>query len=209
MRRGARRRDWTTDEVRRLVDMAGRVPRREICRELRRSRKAVEHKAAELRGRGVPVDLRCFRSELETCPSCGRRSALLGKEGICEACRRVEQLARIEAETSGLLAGLPPEERETYERTEAARETGSEPMPELLPTRGLSRYRCAANEDANDRAMEQWRVRRLRRLVKAAQKRKERIARKVEKNRKRMGVSPKPQLDSTGGEMNEKDGGDA
>lgn len=180
MRRGARRREWTTDEVRRLVDMAGRVPRREICRQLRRSRKSVERKAAELRHRGVPVDLRCFRSTLEICPSCGRRSALLGSEGICEACRRAQQLARIEAEVADLLAALPESERALYAETEAERETGAEPMPPTLPTRGVSRYRAAANEDRNDRAMEQWRVRRLRRLVKAAQKRKERIRRKAE-----------------------------
>lgn len=181
MRRGARRRDWTTDEVRQLVDMAGRVPRREICRELRRSRKAVECEARRLRKSGVPVDLRCFRSALEICPSCGRRSALLGSEGICEACRRTQQLARIEAEVSNLLAALPESERALYAETEAERETGAEPMPAMLPTRGVSRYRAAANEDRNDRAMEQWRVRRLRRLVKAAQKRKERIRRKAEK----------------------------
>ena len=181
MRRGARRREWTTDEVRRLVDMAGRIPRREICRRLRRSRKSVERKAAELRHRGVPVDLRCFRSTLEICPSCGRRSALLGSEGICEACRRAQQLARIESEVADLLAALPEAERALYAETEAERETAAEPMPAMLPTRGVSRYRAAANEDRNDRAMEQWRVRRLRRLVRAAQKRKERIRRKAEK----------------------------
>ena len=181
MRRGARRRAWTTDEVRQRVDMAGRVPRREICRALRRSRKSVERKAAELRHRGVPVDLRCFRSALEICPSCGRRSALLGSEGICEACRRAQQLARIESEVADLLAALPEAERTLYAETEAERETVAEPMPAMLPTRGVSRYRAAANEDRNDRAMEQWRVRRLRRLVKAAQKRKERIRRKAEK----------------------------
>lgn len=179
-KKGARQRPWTTEEVRRLVDMAGRVTRREICRALRRSSRSVVRKAEELRRVGVPVDLRCFRSTLVLCPSCGRRSALLGSEGICEACRRTQQLARIEAEVSDLLAALPESERALYAETEAERETGAEPMPAMLPTRGVSRYRAAANEDRNDRAMEQWRVRRLRRLVKAAQKRKERIRRKVE-----------------------------
>lgn len=179
-RKGARQRGWTTEEVRALVDMAGRVTRREICRRLRRSRKSVECKAAELRRIGVPVDLRCFRSALAICPSCGRRSALLGSEGICEACRRSQQLARIESEVADLLAALPESERALYAETEAERETAGEPMPAMLPTRGVSRYRAAANEDRNDRAMEQWRVRRLRRLVRAAQKRKERIRRKAE-----------------------------
>ena len=79
-----------------------------------------------------------------------------------------------------LLAALPEGERALYAETEAERETAAEPMPAMLPTRGVSRYRAAANEDRNDRAMEEWRVRRLRRLVRAAQKRKERIRRKAE-----------------------------
>lgn len=107
-------------------------------------------------------------------------SALLGSEGICEACRRSQQLARIEAEVADLLARLPESERALYAETEAERETSGEPMPAMRSTKGLSRYRAAKAEEQNDLAMEQWRVRRLRRLVKAAQKRKERIRRKVE-----------------------------
>lgn len=103
----------------------------------------------------------------------------MGRDGICEACRRAAQLARIEARISDLLAKLPPEQRELYEETESGRETRGDPMPALLPTMGVSRYRAAANAERNDRAMEQWRVRRLVRLVKAAQKRKERIERKA------------------------------
>lgn len=198
MRRGARRREWTTDEVRRLVDMAGRVTRREICRELRRSRASVVSKANELRASGVPIDLRCYRSHMRICPSCGRMSALLGSEGICEACRRSQQLARIEAEVADLLARLPESERALYAETEAERETSGEPMPAMRSTKGLSRYRAAKAEEQNDLAMEQWRVRRLRRLVKAAQKRKERIRRKVES------VGPSHEIPETHGKDSQK-----
>lgn len=180
-RKGARQRPWTTREVDRLVELAGRVPRREICRELRRSRKSVESEAARLRARGVPVDLRCHVTAMEPCPSCGRMSALMGRDGICEACRREAQLARIEADTARLLAALPEAEREAYARTEAERETAGEPMPALLPTRGVSRYRAARNAELNERALELWRTQRLRRLVKAAQKRRERIRKKARK----------------------------
>lgn len=178
-KRGAKQRPWTVSEERRLVEWAGAIPRREICRRLRRSRKSVERKAASLRSRGVRVDLRCHRRTMEICPSCGRASALMGADGICEACRRSEQLRRIEAEVAGLLARLPEAERELYAGTEAERETSGEPMPALWPTHGVSRYEAERNEERNDRALEQWRVRRLRRLVKAAQKRKERIRAKV------------------------------
>ena len=178
-RKGARQREWTTGEVRALLDMAGRVPPREICRRLKRSNASVRSKCWSLRKQGVPVDLRCFSSSLSVCPACGRRSALMGRDGICESCRRTAQLARIEARISDLLAALPPKQRELYEETESGRETRGDPMPALLPTRGVSRYRAAANADRNDRAMEQWRVRRLVRLVKAAQKRQERIERKA------------------------------
>lgn len=179
MRRGSRVRPWTVGERRRLAELAGRVPVRDICRELRRSRSAVTHAAAELRAQGVPADLRCHRPSTEICPSCGCARSLMGRDGICEVCRRREQLARIEAETSDLLARLPPAERALYEDTEAERGSSAGPMPALLPTTGVSRYRAARNAERNDLAMERWSVTRLRRLVKAAQKRKERIRAKV------------------------------
>ena len=78
MRKGARRVDWTTDEVRELVRLAGKVPKREICRRLKRSAKSVERKAARLRAEGVRIDLRSFVSAMSICPSCGHASALIG-----------------------------------------------------------------------------------------------------------------------------------
>lgn len=187
-KKGARQRPWTTREVDELREMAGRVPRREICRRLKRSASSVKSKAYELRESGEDVSLRCHTGSMEICPACGHMSGLMGRDGICEACRRAEQLRGIEEDIADLLAALPAGERAVYEATEAERETASEPMPPMQPTHGVSRYEAARNAERNARAMEQWRVRRLRRLVKAAQKRKERIRRKAEE---RGGGSPK------------------
>ena len=183
MRLGASRRDWSCREVRALIQWAGVVPKRELCRRLRRSGKAVERKAAWLRERGVAVDLRCHRSGLGLCPACGCRRATVGRHGICEPCRRARQLEAIEGRAAELLAGLPEAERRRYEETEAERGGRLvEPMPLRRDTRGLSRYEADRAEDEWDRAMEAWQTRRLKRLIKAAQKRKERIAKKAKTN---------------------------
>ena len=47
-RQGATERPWTCSEVARLCELAGKATRREICRELRRSRMSVQKKAARL-----------------------------------------------------------------------------------------------------------------------------------------------------------------
>lgn len=135
--------------------------------------------AARLRSEGRPVELRFRRPSTEICPSCGCARSSMGRDGICEVCRRRGQLARIEAETAALLARLPPGERARYEDTEAERASGADPMPALLPTTGVGRYRASRNAELNDLAMERWSVTRLRRLVRAAQKRKERIRAKL------------------------------
>ena len=174
-----RPRPWTTGEERELARLAGRVPKAEVCRRLRRSTSSVERRAAQLRARGVECDLRYHEPATQVCPACGRASATLGDEGICEACRLSRRLARTEAETARLLAGLPAAQRAVYADTEAERQSGAEPMPVPRPTAGLPRYEAALAEEANELDMEGWRVRRLTRLLKAAQRRKERIARKL------------------------------
>ena len=190
MRRGARRRDWTVADLEYLARSAGCVPKREICRHLRRSSKSVERKAAWLRARGRAVDLRCHRPALATCPSCGRLSGHLGREGICEPCRRRAQLATVHARIAELLPLLPPGERDTYEQTEAETESRHDPLPKAPDTRGMSRYRRAKAEEAHALAVEDALSRNLRREIKAAQKRKERIEKKV----KSMGVRTLSQI---------------
>ena len=79
-------------------------------------------------------------------------------------------------------AELPAEERRTYERTECGRESRADPMPQAPDTSGMSRYAADKAAEAHDEAMERWLCRYLYRRVKAAQKRKERIEKKVPKS---------------------------
>ncbi len=183
MRKGARRRDWTVAEERFLVANAGKMAKREICRRLKRSSKGVECKARALRRAGVPIDLRCHRSRLAPCPACGCPSGTLGKEGICEPCRRREQLDAVNARAAELWPHLAQANRDTYERTEAQTSASRrDPRPKAPDTRGMSRYSKARAEEAHALALEAWTVGNLKREIKRAQKRKERIEKKSEIN---------------------------
>ena len=133
-----------------------------------------------LRAEGEDISLRCHRRQLVTCPACGRLSwTARGKEGICEPCRRREQLANIHAGIAELLPRLPLDERDTYEKTEAETESRRDPMPKAPNTEGLSYYERAKAEEAHALACEECLAGNLRREIKAAQKRKERISKKV------------------------------
>ena len=146
---------------------------------LRRSSESVKQKAKALRMQGIPVSLRHYRPRLEPCPSCGCLSGHLGRDGICEPCSRREQLANIHAGIAELLPRLPLDERDTYEKTEAETESRLDPMPKAPNTEGLSYYERAKAEEAHALACEECLAGNLRREIKAAQKRKERISKKV------------------------------
>lgn len=181
-------RDWTTADERYLRENAGIKPKREICRRLKRSSKSVERKAHAMRKRGEAICLRSFRPTLDTCPSCGRLSANLGKEGICEPCRRREQLDAINARISELWPLLSQEDRDTYERTEAETDTSRrDPRPKRPDTSGLSQYHRLKAEEVYATELERWATRNVMREIKRVQKRKERIEKKV----KSKGVLPK------------------
>lgn len=162
------------------MEHAGRVPRREICKNLRRSTASVRYMANRLRTAGIDISMRCYVPSTEICPACGCRRATLGKSGICELCERRDQLATIHGRIAELLPLLPPEELATYEETEA--ETASRidpnPTPPAIP-RGASYYRRMKAEEQYDRAVEAWAVKNIKREIKAVQKRKERIEDKV------------------------------
>lgn len=161
------------------------MPKRDICRHLRRSAKSVECAAYRLRKQGIPVDLRCYTPRAMTCPACGSMSARMGREGICEPCRRRGQLAVIHARIADLLQRLPIEERDTYGQTEAETESARDAMPKAPDTRGLSYYARAKAEEAHAIACEQVAIANLKREIKAAQKRKERIEKKAKSMRVR------------------------
>lgn len=182
MRKGAKRRDWTVADLQFLRDNAGKMPRRELSRALKRGARAIESQVYLMRKSGEDVTLRCFRSKLTSCPSCGARRGRMGSEGICEPCRRRRQLAKVQGRISDLLAKLPPEERAVYDATEAETESSWDPMPPPPHLAGLGRYERARAEEAREIEVEDWLVRNLRRQVKAAQKRKERIEKKVKMN---------------------------
>lgn len=179
MRKGVARNDWSFSDERYLIEHAGRVPRRDICKHLRRNTESVKQKAKHLRRQGTPIDLRCYISHLAPCPSCGCMSGRLGKHGICEPCRRREQLANIHARIAEMWPLLSVEDRDTYEQTEAETESSRDPYPPAPDTRGLSYYAQAKAEEAHALACEAVLAKNLRREIKAAQKRKERIEKKI------------------------------
>lgn len=183
MKKGARRNEWTTEQVAYLIESAGRVPKRDICAHLKRSSKSVERMAARLREQGHPVTLRYYESRLTLCPMCGHMRYTATENGTCEPCRRREQLEAIQARIAELWPFLTQEQRDVYEQTEAETESRNDPMPRApeIPA-GWSEYR-------RQRAREDWLIacelalaRNVMREVKAAQKRKERIEKKVKKN---------------------------
>lgn len=181
MRAGASRRPWTARDVRFLLDNAGTMPQRDICRSLKRSSKAVEHMASRLRSQGYKIDLRYYEPQTITCPSCGRRSATAKETGICRPCTLRRRLAATEGAIADLMGRLPADVRAIYEDTEA--ELGPrayDPMPRPPTHRGRpTPYQRRRDEEAYDRAMEEWEARRAHRELKAAQKRKERIQRRL------------------------------
>lgn len=183
MRKGAKRAEWTVAEERFLVASAGKMPKREICRRLRRSSASVRCKAASLRRAGIDVDLRFHRTAMVPCQRCGSPSGTVNRTGVCEPCRRRAQLAAIQARIASLLPQLPQEERALYAATEAKLGSGADPLPEPPDTSGLSGPSRAYREEAHALAVEQTVARNLRRQVKAAQKRKERIEKKVKSMR--------------------------
>ncbi len=179
MRKGAKRNDWTVAEEQFLIANAGKISKRDICQMLKRSSASVKMKAVALRKQGVDVCLRYYRPTMEPCPSCGKLSATINKKGMCEPCRRRDQLATINARISELLPLLPPEERDIYERTEAKIESKMDPLPEPPDTTGMTAYQKAYASEAHAKAVEACVSHNLRRKVKAVQKRKERIEEKT------------------------------
>ena len=164
-----------------LLDNAGIMPKRDICQHLKRSAKSVEHMARRLRNQGHAIDLRCYVPKASICPSCGRMSHTLELTGVCEPCMFRRQLMHIESQIADLLQYLPPDVRAIYEDTEAEKSTRVfDPMPKRkVYTEPPTRYQRMKDEDEYDKAMEAWVAKRYQRKCKAAQKRKERIMRKL------------------------------
>lgn len=179
-------REWTTGGLMRVAALAGTMPERELRRRLRLSRGQLAYAIRALRSMGVEASTRFYEPRLGTCPACGCRRATLGEDGICEPCRLRARLAEVEWRTGELMRRLPPGQRAVYEGTEAERESRADPMPRPPATEGLDAYGRAKAAEDYDEAMERWAAANLRRRIKAAQKRKERIQRKMEEIRRRV-----------------------
>lgn len=182
MRKGSKRNDWTVAEEQFLIVNAGKIPKRDICQMLKRSSKSVERKAAWLRNKGCHVDLHYHRPTLEPCPWCGKPSATIDRTGRCEPCRRRDQLAAINARIAELWPHLTPEQQRKYEEEEAKIESTKDPLPEAPSLEGLPLHRRDRLEENHARSVEAVVAKNLRREVKARQKRKERIQKKINLN---------------------------
>lgn len=74
-------------------------------------------------------------------------------------------------------------ERAVYEEADAEIGSNSIPMPKPRSLKGLNSYERAKAIDDYDLAMEQWSIANLTRQVKSAQKRKERMEKKLKESR--------------------------
>lgn len=175
------RKPWTSSEIQFLVANAGKISRRDICQMLKRSSASVSQKAKALRRQGVSIDLSYYEPTLDTCPMCGHLSGTLDRHGICKPCRMRDQLSAIQTRISDLLAVLPVEERAVYEKSESIVESSSIPLPTAPNLEDANNWARGYRKEKHALAVEQVVIANLKREVKAAQKRKERIEKKTNK----------------------------
>lgn len=155
MRKGARRRDWSTKDLEYLRDNAGVVPMRDICRHLKRSKNSVDWMS-----RHIGVSLRCYRRTLEWCPSCAKwRSTVSPRTGQCRVCSKRKSLVDGEWRISDALAQLTPEQRSRYEEEEVKRGKRRMPVkPKKMFVSPRNRYRRAKEEERYAIALERWEI---------------------------------------------------
>lgn len=174
---------WTTKDLKQVYELVGKIPPREIRRKLRLSKRQLYYACELLRKQGKNVTLRCYTSRLDYCPACGCRRSTLGSYGICEPCRKTKQLEDIKYRSALIFEQLPMHERAVYEETDTEIGSNSIPMPKPRSLKGLNSYERAKAIDDYDLAMEQWSIANLTRQVKSAQKRKERMEKKLKESR--------------------------
>lgn len=178
MRRGQKAVPWTTSEERYLMEHAGVDPVRQICKDLKRSRKAVTTKASRL-----GVSLRVYEKLTVICPKCGEARAKsgrwAGRTGFCEVCRMRDSLAEARWAQSEAYASLSPRQRAVYDATEAkvgrSRLPPKPPQPKLS---GLDAHRRQRAEDLYAIDVERWQMRCLKLLTDATKQRTKRMREK-------------------------------
>lgn len=178
-RKGAKQSAWTTKEEQFLLDNAGVLTRREICKELKRSAKSVKRKAERL-----GISLRCYTGSLAWCNQCATwRTTVSDSTGYCRVCAKREMLAKSEQRVSNELARLNFSQRSKYLLEEAhrgARKTPAKPSKQAS-TVGSLYARKKAEEDYL-KALERWEVACLDQLVNANKTRLKRIRQKLGTN---------------------------
>ena len=175
MRKGARRADWTVADERFLWENAGKVPRRELCRRLKRSGEAVDQKAKRM-----GLSLRCYVPKCRPCPKCGKPRSQFGRDGTCRVCGVKALIRRADEDTSRAMAMLPPEHLATYQATEVLLQSTPLPKPKAPSYEGLTAYQEAKARDEHARALEEWEFGTLNRRLKAKRRRVERMRKKIE-----------------------------
>lgn len=178
-RKGAKQFGWTTADEQFLLKYAGVLTRREICRELKRSRKSVEHKAKRL-----GISLRCFVSKLTWCNNCATwRTTVSERTGYCRVCAKREMLARSEQRVSDELAHLNFNQRTIYLNEEAHRGTRQPPpKPVKQPSTVGSLYNRKKAEEQYQKDLERWEIACLDQLINANKTRLKRIRQKLGTN---------------------------
>lgn len=168
--------DWTLRETLTVREFAGTIPIFTLAHDLRRDVRDVAIEAYRIGAPFVYVGTPLF-----WCDECASWRVKLTPSGICPLCSKRRQLARIEGSISDLLAQLPLEQREIYADTEAER--GSikrDDAPTAPDTRQMDNRAAVAALSRYYADYDRWETKKAHRLVKAAQKRKDRIRHKVE-----------------------------
>lgn len=179
-RRGSFQRPWTTDELDRLRDMAGRIPAHAIACGLDRSYWSVV-KAAER----IDISLRCRIPRLVWCNECATWRSRIDANGRCPVCSMREMLAGREAACSRELAAMTLEQRSVYAKQESGRGTRSSSIkarPRKRESCPISRYEREKAEADYLLAIEDWERRRLTLQYNAAKTRLRRMREQVGTN---------------------------
>lgn len=174
-RRGDSQRPWTTEEVRYLAEHAGRLPIREICRELKRSQGSVK-----MRAKRMGLSLRTPVWGMEWCDECATwRTSVSERTGRCRVCETRHRAEAHEAACAELLAAMGPRERAVYESTESRRGTRKAPgpRPRRPDTRRMGWFDAVRAEREWLAAIEEWEWRQAKRPYDAAKTRLKRMRR--------------------------------
>lgn len=178
-RKGAKQNAWTTQEEKYLLDNAGVLTRREICRHLKRSSKSVKHKAERL-----GISLRCYTGKLTWCNQCATwRTTVSERTGYCRVCAKREMLARSEQRVSEELAHLNFNQRNKCMQEEAHRGTRQPPQKPVKQASTVgSLYARKKAEEVYLKDLERWEVACLDQLINANKTRLKRIRQKLGTN---------------------------